>query len=320
MQNVITRTPFRISFIGAGSDMPGFYNKSVGAAVNATIDKYMYILIHRTFDKTYKIRYSKEEEAGAIKDIEHDTAREALKLLKIDPGIEIISISDIPSKGSGLGSSSAYLVGLLNALHAWKGEMVSKEQLSKEAVMIEKDILKEPSGLQDPYAVSFGGLNLYEYMHDERVKVNPIIMKPEDLVNMQDSLMLLYTGIDRNANSILESARRAEGFEELVLRRDMAYKYYDDLISGDWKRTGHWIGEGLTGAGRKGKGQEHGINDIRNRIVELGGSAKNIGSGGGGFLLVYAPKAKRDMIREELGLRELEFNLEFNGTSIVFFN
>ncbi len=321
MQNIITRTPLRITFTGGGSDRPSFYTRSVGAAVNATIDKYMYIFVHKSFDRTYKIRYSKEEDVNRIEDIEHDTAREALKLLKVEPGIEIVSLSDIPTKGTGLGSSSAYVVGLLNALHVWRGQLVSKEQLAREAVLIEKDILKEPCGLQDQYAVSFGGLNLYEYMQEERVKVNPIIMKPEDLNSLQDSLMLLYTGIQKAANSIPESVGKPDSFETVALRRDMAYKHYEDLVSGNWKRTGHWISD--SGRSKSGGHQKSGNSSIEGmceHVVALGGDVRNIGAGGSGFLLIFANRLKQEQIKKELGLPELKFNFEFNGTSVILYN
>ncbi len=321
MQNIITRTPFRITFTGGGSDLPHFYTKSVGAAVNATIDKYMYIFIHKSFDNTYRIRYSKEEDVTRIDDIQHNTAREAIRLLDIKPGIEVVSLSDIPRGGTGLGSSSVYVVGLLNALHAWKGEIVSKEQLAKEAVMIEKDILKEPCGLQDQYAAAFGGLNLYEYTPEERVRVNPVIMKPEHLNGLQDSLMLLYTGIQRNANEILESVKKTDNFETLAKRRDMAYKHYEDLISGRWEKTGYWISEGWKlKKGMSEKVSNSDIDRMCEKAIDMGGDVKNIGAGGGGFLMVYAPKKKQGEIRDALGLQEMKFNFEFNGTSIVFFN
>ena len=321
MQNIITRTPLRVTFVGAGSDLPQFYSRSVGATVNATIDKYMYIFVHRAFDNTYRIRYSDVEDVEKIDDIRHNTAREALRLLKIPPGIEIVSLSDIPTKGTGLGSSSSYLVGLLNALHAWKGEMATKEQLAKEAVLIEKDILKEPCGLQDQYAVSFGGMNLYEYMTGERVKVSPIIIKPDDLEGLQDNLMLLYTGIRRNANDVLESARKAENFETLALRRDMTYKYYEDLISGNWKRTGHWISEGWRLKNEiASKARNSEIDRLCERVIDMGADVKNIGTGGGGFLMIFAPKAKQEKIKKELNLPELKFKFEFSGSSIILFN
>lgn len=321
MQNVVTRTPFRITFTGGGSDLPHFYTKSTGAAINATINKYMYIVVHKAFDKTYRIRYSKEETVTRIEDIQHPTAREALKLLDIEPAIEIVSLSDIPTRGTGLGSSSAYTVGLLNALHAWKGEMVTKEQLAKEAVKIEKDILKEPCGLQDQYAAAYGGMNLYEYMPDERVKVSPIIMKPDDMRNMEDSLMLLYTGIQRSSADVLKSIKKTDNFETIAMRRDMAYKHYKDLAAGDWKQTGYWLNEGWRlKKGMSDKVSNSKIDEMCAKVAELGGAVKNIGAGGGGFLLVFANKAKQEKIKKELGLMELECKLEPSGSSVVFFN
>lgn len=319
MRNVITRTPLRITLAGGGSDRPSFYHRSIGAAINATIDKYMYIFIHKSFDPTYLIRYSEKEDAVSIDDIEHATVREALRLLDIRPGIEIVSLSDIPSKGTGLGSSSAFLVGLLNALHVWEGDIASKEQIAKEAVHIEQDILKEPCGIQDPYAVAVGGLNLYEYLSNERVKLNPIIMNSDRLDSMQENLMLLYTGIRKNANVLPEPTYDNESFEEISLKRDMAYKYYEDLISGNWKRTGQVIGDRPDHVRLRSKGDSD-IYSLCKKVAEMGGDVKSIGSGRGGFLLVFANKQKQEQIKKELKLPELKFNFEFNGSSVILFN
>ena len=319
MQSIITRTPFRITFTGGGSDLPHFYKRSNGAVINATINKYMYIFIHRSFDGTYRIKYSKVEEVTDINDIQHRTAREALRLLNIDTGLEISSLADIPSKGTGLASGSAYVVGLLNALHAWKGEVVSKEQLAKEAILIEKDILKEECGLQDQYAVSFGGMNLFEFMNDERVKRSLIVMKQDDLTQLQSHLMLLYTGIQRDANEVLSTIRKSDNFEAMSLRRDMAYKHYEDLIHGNWQSTGDWIKKGwdlkksLSDSVTNSE-----IDGLCQKAIDLGAHVKNIGAGGGGFLMIFAPPEKHDAIRKALNLRELEFNFEFNGSSIIF--
>lgn len=319
MQNIITRTPLRITFTGGGSDLPHFYARSTGAAVNVTIDKYMYIHIHKSFEETYKIKYSKVEEVSDINDIQHTRAREALKLLGIDTGLEITSVADVPSKGTGLASSSAYTVGLLNALHVWKGEIVPKEQLAREAVLIEKDMLKEECGLQDQYAVSIGGLNMYEYMQDESVKRSPIIMRQEHMAALQNNIMLLYTGIQRDANEVLGAIRKKDNFEVLLKRRDMAYAHYNDLIKGDWQRTGYWIAEGWRLKRELSESVTNSeIDRLCDKAISLGADVKNIGAGGGGFLMVFAPPERHELIRNALALREMKFAFESNGTSIVY--
>src|SRR3989304_64070 len=175
---IISRTPLRISFAGGGTDIPEYYrNNGGGAVVNAAIDKYVHIVVNKKFDDQVRVSYSQTEIVPSAEDVRHPLVREALKLLDIRKGIEIVSISDIPSHGTGLGSSSTFTVGLLNALHAWTGEHAPAKQLAEEAVQIERDIVRDPGGKQDQYIAAYGGLRFVEFHPDERVSVTPIIMR-----------------------------------------------------------------------------------------------------------------------------------------------
>ena len=178
---IITRTPLRITFVGGGTDLPDFYSKHGGSVVSAAINKYIYIIVNKKFDSKIRVSYSKTEIVDSVDEIRHPTVREALKLLDLDGGIEILSISDVPSQGTGLGSSSSFLVGLLNALHAYRSEYVSNETLAKEAVKIEREILKEAGGKQDQYMAAYGGIDLLQFLQNGEVRVNPIPLKTERL-------------------------------------------------------------------------------------------------------------------------------------------
>lgn len=322
VQNIITRTPLRITLSGGGTDLDYFLRRDSGASITIGIDKSMYIHVTRTFEGDFKIKYSQIEEVEKIDDIKHARAREILRLLDIKEGVAISSSADVPAKGTGLASSSAYTVGLLNALHAWKGEIIPPMQLAKEAVHIEKDVLKEPCGLQDQHAVAFGGINLFEYRQDGSVKRNPVIMKQNEIQELQNHMMLLYTNIQRDSGGVLQSMQSDNSWEKfgaLLVRKHMAYMHYDDLTSGNWQKTGYWLSEGHKLKRRIiDKASTSKIDELCDKVAELGGNVKNVGAGGGGFLLIFAPPSTQEIIRKQMDLRELKFKFDFNGSSIVF--
>ena len=204
---IISKTPFRISFFGGGTDLKEYYINNTGIVASTTIDKYIYITVNKRFDNSIRISYSKTEIAEKRDDIQHPIVKEALKLLDIDGGIEITSIADIPAK-TGLGSSSTFTVGLLNALYAYKGIYVNAETLAKKACEIEIDILKEPIGKQDQYAAAYGGLNSIRFNSDETVFVDPIICNKDIKYEFENNLLLFYTGITRSAGEILGSQKK----------------------------------------------------------------------------------------------------------------
>ena len=172
---IITKTPLRIGLVGGGTDIPEYYKNYGGLLISAAINKYIYIIVNKKFDHKIRVSYSSTEIVDTVNEIKHPSVREAMKLLDIDGGIEILSVSDIPSTGTGLGSSSTFLVGLLNALHAYKSEFASREQLAEEAIKIERKILREPGGMQDQYMASFGGINMLKFNENDSVYVNPVL-------------------------------------------------------------------------------------------------------------------------------------------------
>ena len=191
---IITRTPFRVSFAGGGSDLREFYSKNgYGAVVSAAINKYMYIVIHPYFHDKIRLKYSKTEDVENVDEIQHPIVRECLRKLELERGVEIASFADVPA-GTGLGSSSAFTVGLLNALYAYKGKVVSKERLAAEACEIEIDILKEPIGKQDQYAVAYGNINYIKFNKDETVDISPILLTEQAREKLEDRLCLYYIG------------------------------------------------------------------------------------------------------------------------------
>src|SRR5439155_3436503 len=205
---IISRTPLRMSFVGGGSDLPVFYRKYGGAVVSTAINQFVYITVNKKFDQKIRLSYSKTEEARSVDKIKHPLVREAMKLLGVEGGVEITSVADIPARGSGLGSSSSFTVGLLHALHAYSQRYASAEQLAREACEIEIDRCGEPIGKQDQYAAAFRGFNFIEFNPDNSVSVEPILCKRETIQRLQQNLLVFYTGIVRSASAILKNQQQ----------------------------------------------------------------------------------------------------------------
>lgn len=199
---IITRTPFRISFVGGSTDLPDFYQFETGAVVNTAINKYMYIMVKKPFDDTIRVNYSKTEIVKAVEEIQHPIVREALKIVGITKSIEIVSMADIPA-GSGLGSSSSFTVGLLNALYAYTGQLKSAEELARTACNIEIDILKDPIGKQDQYIAAYGGFRYFQFNSDESTFTELIMYPKEKKDELAQNLLIFYSGNNRSAGSIL---------------------------------------------------------------------------------------------------------------------
>src|SRR5438128_6860476 len=219
---IISRTPLRMSFVGGGSDLPVFYRKHGGGVVSTAINQFIYITVNKKFDEKIRLSYSKTEEARSVDKIKHPLVREAMKLLGVEGGVEITSVADIPARGSGLGSSSSFTVGLLHALHAYSQRYASAEQLAREACEIEIDRCGEPIGKQDQYAAAFGGFNFIEFNPDNSVSLEPILCKRETMQRLQENLAVFYTGIVRSASSILKNQQatvRAEKSKQKMLCR-----------------------------------------------------------------------------------------------------
>src|SRR5262245_5677085 len=215
---VISQTPYRVSFAGGGTDLPAFYRREFGAVLSTTIDTHMYVTIHRRFEPSIRISYSKTETSRTIDEIQHDLVREAMRLTEIDEPLEITTIGDVPA-GTGMGSSSSLTAGLLNALYAHRGQIINRQQLAELACRLEIDILKKPIGRQDQYAAVFGGLNYIRFNPDDTVAVEPVPCQREILDELERRTLLLYTGQTRDANEILEQQSRETADRMPVLRR-----------------------------------------------------------------------------------------------------
>jgi len=225
-QTIIARSPYRLTLSGGGSDLAKFSDKYGGALINFTANKYMYVVIHKPFENVFRLRYSQTEEVESVNQIKHELIREVLRFLNITEGLEISTLSDISSRGTGLGSSSVLIVTLLSALHTYKGEYASPEQLAKEAYIIEHDILKHSVGRQDMWAAAYGGLRYYQFMQNGTVKATPIISNHEDKLKLKSHFMLLYTNIQREAEPILKSMSQVDNTSALLKRKELAELYY----------------------------------------------------------------------------------------------
>ncbi len=244
---IVSKTPLRMSFVGGGSDLPAYYREDGGAVVSTSVDKYMYICVNRKFDGRIRLSYTKTEEVTLPTEIQHPLVREALQVVGITAGIEIASMADIPSRGSGLGSSSTYTVGLLNALFAYRSQYVSKERLASLACHIEIDRCGEPIGKQDQYAAAYGGLNLIRFHPDESVSVDPIICAPNVLAALESSTLVLFTGRTRSASEVLSrqsAAMRQRDRRELMRRMvKLAHEFKRELESGHLDSVGPLLDE-----------------------------------------------------------------------------
>jgi D-glycero-alpha-D-manno-heptose-7-phosphate kinase len=323
---IISKTPFRISFVGGGTDLGAFYRATPGAVVSTAIDKYMFITVNRLssyFDYKIRVSYRKTELVRRIEEIRHPIVREALKLLDLDGGIEIHSMADVPSQ-TGLGSSSSFTVGLLNALHAFKNEYASAEQLAREACRIEIEVLKEPIGKQDQYIAAYGGLRQFTFNADESVYVEPVICAPETREALFSHLLMFFTGWTRSASKILRGQRRgtARKIEVLKRMRDMAPKVSAVLTAG---KNLHELG-GLLHANWLLKRElaggitNPGIDARYEKAMAAGAlGGKLLGAGGGGFLLFYVEPQNQGRVRRALrDLLEIRIGYEPQGSRIIY--
>jgi D-glycero-alpha-D-manno-heptose-7-phosphate kinase len=323
---IISKTPLRMSFVGGGSDLPVFYRKFGGAVVSTAIDKFVYITVNKKFDDRIRLSYSKTEEVSSVTRIKHPLVREALKMLGIPGGIEITSIADIPAKGTGLGSSSSFTVGVLNALHAFACRYASAEQLARESCEIEIERCGEPIGKQDQFAAAFGGFNFIEFYPDDSVSVEPVICKRETLQELHANILVFYTGISRSASALLKSQQKAvssEKAKQKVLRKmvELAHVLKAELQKNNLEAFGQIIHEnwvlkkGLTESISTGPIDRW--YDKARKAGALGG--KLLGAGTGGFLMFYAPRERHAAIAKELReLRRMDFKFEPQGSKIIF--
>jgi D-glycero-alpha-D-manno-heptose-7-phosphate kinase len=323
---IISRTPLRMSFVGGGSDLPSFYRRFGGAVVSTAISKFVYLTLNEKFDHRIRISYSRTEEADTVAEIQHPLVRESLALLKVDGGLEITSIADIPSKGSGLGSSSAFTVGLLNALHAYAGRAVDAEQLAKESCAIELERCGEPIGKQDQYAAAFGGFNFIQFHADDSVTVEPITCGRGTLTKLQQNTIVFYTGISRSASAVLKNQQEAvassttkqDTLKRMVqLAHDLRGELQEDNLSafGEILHEGWELKRSITAEISTGE-----IDSWYAKARAAGATGgKLLGAGSGGFLMFYAPQEKHAAIAAALpGLRQIPMHFESEGSKIIF--
>lgn len=322
---IISKTPLRISFAGGGSDLNNYYRNGFGAVVSTAIDKFVYITVNKRFTDLIRVGYSKIEYVEKVDDIEHNLVREALKLVGITKGIEVVYMSDmLPAhEGSGLGASSSILVGTLNALHAYKGEHVSAETLAQEACKIEIDILGHPIGKQDQYASAYGGINYIQFNADESVLVDPVIFNKEIRNKLGNNLLLFYIGMTTRSDLILTEQKRKTHDNIHILDKmvELTKELRNMLRKNDIKEFGNILHKGWM---HKQKLASKITNPVINEYYEkaLGAGAtggKILGSGGGGFLLFYCEEKKQDNVKKALSdIREVQFNFESQGSRIIY--
>ena len=321
---IITRTPFRVSFCGGGSDLPAFYEKHSGCVLSTGIDKYMYISVHPSFRREETIlKYSKTEIVNDITQIEHHYFRSILTKLNVY-GVEITSTADIPA-GTGLGSSSSFTVGVLHALYSYKGKFVSKEQLAQSACEVELCDLKQPIGKQDQYAAAYGGFNFYTFNKDGSVFVEPVIMRPSDLNLMEKNLMMFYTGTIRSASKILkeqgENIKNAKQKENNQIKMcNLTHEMRNCLQNGEIDMFGDILNAGWQLKRTLASGISNPMideyYDIAIKAGALGG--KLLGAGGGGFLLFYVPERKQECVRNSLKLPEIPLGFDQQGSALIY--
>ncbi|MEO6992658.1 MAG: galactokinase [Lacunisphaera sp.] len=323
---IITRSPLRISLGGGGTDLPSYYREHGGFLVAAAIDKYVYITLNTTFTPKILLKYSKLELVQSVQEIEHPIIREAMSMAGLhDPHIEIASMADIPG-GTGLGSSGSFTTALLKALHAHRKHVFTSEQLADQACQIEIEKLGEPIGKQDQYIAAIGGITAFTFHKDGRVEYRPCKISEDTLFNLEDNLLLFFTGYSRSASAILKDQNdKSKQNDQTMLdnmhfTKDLGYKSLDALECGNLEEFArfmdiHWQRKKARSSGMSNDR----INEWYDHAMSNGAlGGKLIGAGGGGFLMFYAGnKAKLRLAMREKGLQEVRFRFDFEGTKIV---
>jgi len=320
---IITQTPLRVGLVGGGTDLPAYYREHGGRVLNAAIDKYVYVIVKQRFDDDIYINYSRKEIASRVSDVEHDLVREAMHMAGIRGGVEITTLADIPSAGSGLGSSSSVTVGLLHALFAYQGVQVSAEELADRACNIEIERCGKPIGKQDQYAAAYGGICDLRFGPGDRVTVDPIRLTPEVHRGFQVELMLFYTGITRSADTILkeQSANISDRLAQLDLLKMLAGEAADGLRRGETEAVGLALGKSWEAKRQLASGvSSSALDEAVDAVLAAGATgAKVAGAGGGGFLLVCCPVEYQAAVRRSLPeLKELPIKVDPHGSRVIF--
>jgi D-glycero-alpha-D-manno-heptose-7-phosphate kinase len=325
---IVSRTPYRISFFGGGTDYPAWYGKHEGGVLATTIDKYCYLTCRYLppfFEHKIRVVYSKIENCQSIDEIGHPAIREVLRFMEFDRGVEIHHDGDLPAR-SGMGSSSAFTVGLLHALYALKGYMPSKRRLALEGIHVEQNLLNETVGSQDQVSVAYGGFNHIQFFTNGEISVTPLTISPERLKDLNANLMLLYTGIKRTASTIADTyvSRIDDSKRQLRIMKDLVHESMSILNSNhDLTAFGELLDEAWQA--KKDLSSDISNSDVDELYQEAkaGGAVggKLIGAGGGGFMLLFVPPSQQKQVRERLNrLLFVPFKFEFSGSQIIFFD
>ena len=320
---IIVQTPLRVSFFGGGTDLPSYYREEGGCVLSSTIDKYIFITIKRRFDKLLRVGWTRTEMVESIDQIQHELIREAFRLANITEGVEITTMGDIPSAGTGLGSSSTVTVGSLQAMYTLLGEIVPAERLAQEACKIEIDLLGKPIGIQDQYIVAYGGLRFIEFNPDGTVSLESIELNEDSRRKLNENLMLFYTGVSRSADRILVDQKRNIKDRLSILRemKELAYAARRSLGCCDVDAIGAYLHDGWQLKKKlSGLISNVALDETYAAARKAGAMGGKItGAGGGGFLLLYVPHEHQASVRAALsGLQELPFQLEPDGSKVIF--
>jgi len=322
---IISRTPLRISIGGGGTDLPSYYSRFGGFVISAAINKHIYVGLNESFGGGYFLKYSALEQAATLDDIRHTLIREVLRMHEVPPPLEVVSMADIPA-GTGLGSSGAFTVGLLRAVHALKRKYVDPGVVAEEACRIEIELLQQQVGKQDQYIAAFGGLACFEFAQDGQVTVNPLNISNGTLYDLEEHLLMFFTGYSRNASSVLDDQKvrselgDAAMLDNLHFTKELGLCIKQALEAGDARRFGelmheHWLHKKKRSPGTSNDGINHWY-EIGRDNGAVGG--KLVGAGGGGFLLFYAED--RDALRRAMhaeGLREVRFAFDHEGSKLL---
>jgi D-glycero-alpha-D-manno-heptose-7-phosphate kinase len=320
---IITQTPLRVSLAGGGTDLREFYEIEDGRTISLAIDKYIFVIVSERFDEKIYVNYMKKEIVDSVDEIQHELVREAMRQTGLRNGVEITMLADIPSEGSGLGSSSSLTVGLLNAFHLFQGRQVPAEQLAREACTIEIDICGKPIGKQDQYIAAYGGVHEFVYRSDESVEAQRVCLSGPDLRRLGSELMLFYTSATRQSSDILTEQRKrtAANFDQLKqikncvpqVRRAIDSRRFDligDILDHSWT-VKKKLADNIS---------NRAIDDLYEQALSAGATGGKIaGAGGGGFLLLYVPRHRQDAVRNALdGHRDFPWLIEQDGSKAIF--
>jgi D-glycero-alpha-D-manno-heptose-7-phosphate kinase len=323
---IITRSPLRISLGGGGTDLPSYYRRHSGFLMAAAIDKYVYITLHQTFQKGLILKYSKMEQVEEIEQVQHPIIRESMKFMNMtDPHLEITSMADIPA-GTGLGSSGSFTTALLKALHIHEKRIVPTHELAEQACTVEIERLREPVGKQDQFIAAYGGVTCFQFLPNDKVEVTPLKVDSQTLYNLEDNLLMFFTGYSRSASSILKDqddrSKKHDSsiIDNLHFTKDLGYKSKEALEAGDLRAFAalmkiHWEHKRQRGGPMSNPDIDRWY-ELAMANGALGG--KLVGAGGGGFLMFYSEeKTRLRHVLNEAGLREVRFRFDFEGTRAV---